>query len=130
MYHPVDNPKGARCTLWDTNINSYGRDPATGFGRRSLDNVGVQYCLRALNEGIITPAEFLDLNRHVGGYDNDGNVRAERTVADTEALRLAYESGRVNVGAGGLGAVPILHYRTYNDPVGDIHDRFRDFSVR
>jgi hypothetical protein len=36
----------------------------------------------------------------------------------------------MNSGAGGLASVPIIHYRTYNDPAGDIHDRFRDFSVR
>ena len=36
VYHPVKNPKGARCTLWDTNVASFGRDPKTGFARRSL----------------------------------------------------------------------------------------------
>jgi hypothetical protein len=36
----------------------------------------------------------------------------------------------VNMGAGALGSVPILHYRSYNDAIGDIHDRFRDFQIR
>jgi hypothetical protein len=130
VYHPVKNPKGARCTMWDTNVASFGRDPATGFARRSLDNVGVQYGLDALNRGRITPAEFLDLNDAIGGFDNDGVPRRARSVADADAVRLAYATGRLNSGAGGLATVPILHYRSYNDPTGDIHDRFRDFTMR
>ena len=130
VYHPVDNPTGARCTLWDTNVASFGRDPETGFARRSLDNVGVQYGLTALNEETISTAQFLALNAQVGGYTNDGHPHSERTVADPEAVRLAYATGRVDTAAGGLGAVPILHYRAYRNLDGDIHDRFRDFSVR
>ena len=76
VYDPVKNPKGARCTMWDTNVATFGRDPLTGFARRSLDNVGVQYGLEALNRGAITKAEFLDLNDKIGGFDNDGQVRA------------------------------------------------------
>ena len=53
VYDPVKNPKGARCTMWDTNVATFGRDPLTGFARRSLDNVGVQYGLEALNRGAI-----------------------------------------------------------------------------
>jgi hypothetical protein len=130
VYDPVSNPQGARCTMWDTNVATFGRDPATGYARRSLDNVGVQYGLEALNKGAITTKEFLDLNEKIGGYDNNGVPRAERTVADPEAVRLAYAAGRLNSGAGGLGSIPILHYRSYNDRLGDIHDRFRDFTVR
>jgi len=74
--------------------------------------------------------EFLDLNEKIGGFDDDGVPRPARTVADMEAVRLAYASGRLNSGAGGLATVPILHYRSYNDPTGDIHDRFRDFTMR
>lgn len=32
------------------------------------DNVGVQYGLQALVEGVITPEEFLDLNAQVGSW--------------------------------------------------------------
>jgi hypothetical protein len=130
VYDPVTNPKGVRCTIWETNIATFGRDPQTGFARRTLDNVGVQYGREALNRGIISTREFLDLNEQIGGFDNDGLPRRERTVADAEGLRLQYAAGRLNSGSGGLGSLPIIHFRTYNDPVGDIHDRFRDFSVR
>jgi hypothetical protein len=130
VYDAATNPKGARCTMWDTNVATFGRDPKTGFARRSLDNVGVQYGLKALQSGAISAAEFIDLNRRVGGYDNDGHIRAERTVADPESVRAAYAAGRLDSGAGGLGALPILHYRSYNDPLGDIHTYDRDFTVR
>jgi uncharacterized protein YaeQ len=130
VYDPVTNPKGARCTMWDTNVATFGRDPKTGFARRSLDNVGVQYGLKALNSNAIAPADFIDLNRKIGGYDNDGKIRAERTAADPEAVRMAYVVGRLDSGSGGLASVPILHYRSYNDPSGDIHSYERDFAVR
>ncbi len=130
VYDPVKNPKGARCTIWDTNAATFGRDPESGFGRPALDNVGVQYGLAALQSGAINKREFLDLNREIGGFDRDGNVRAARTVADPDAVRMAYLAGRVDSGAGSLGTIPILHYRSYNDSLGDIHDRFRDFAVR
>src|SRR5262245_39771010 len=130
VYDAATNPKGARCTMWDTNVATFGRDPKTGFARRSLDNVGVQYGLKALNAGTISPAEFIDLNAKVGGFDNDGHLRAERTVADLESVRMAYAAGRLDGGAGSLGSIPILHYRSYNDALGDIHTYERDFTVR
>jgi hypothetical protein len=130
VYDAVTNPKGARCTMWDTNVATFGRDPKTGFARRSLDNVGVQYGLKAFNGGAITAAEFIDLNRKIGGYDNDGHVRAERTAADPESVRMAYVAGRLDSAEGGLSSLPILHYRSYNDPLGDIHTYERDFTVR
>jgi riboflavin synthase alpha subunit len=44
----------------------------------------------------ITFDQFVDLNRRVGGHDIDGHVVSTRTVADDEALRIAFQSGRVN----------------------------------
>ena len=70
----VTNPGGVRCDLYDHAINVWGRDPATGFARRPLDNVGIQYGLKALNTGAITTAQFLDLNEQVGGFDADANI--------------------------------------------------------
>ena len=130
VYDPVKNPKGARCTTWDTNASSFGRDPATGFVRSALDNAGVQYGLKALNSGAISKAEFIALNRNTGGYTADGLLQAARTQADPEAVRLAYATGRINTGAGGLATTPMIHFRGYTDPAGDIHDRIRDFVIR
>jgi Tannase-like family of unknown function (DUF6351) len=131
IYSAVTNPTGARCTLWDSNVNIWGRDPATGFARRTLDNVGVQYGLNALEEGAITADQFLDLNEKIGGYDNDGNPRPERAVADPAALAIAYRTGRINSGAGGLPRVPILDVRPYSDfPQIDIHTYIHSYVVR
>jgi hypothetical protein len=77
-------------------VNVFGEDPRTGFAHRSLDNVGVQYGLLAFNAGRIDAEEFLDLNARVGGNDIDGNIVAARSVADRKALRIAYETGRVD----------------------------------
>ena len=130
LYHPVNNPAGARCTTSDMRANIYGRDTATGFALSPLDNVGVQYGLDALNKGAISPEEFVLLNEKVGGYDKDGNPVAARSVGNTQALTRAYESGLVNSGGGGLANVPILHSRSYTDAVGDIHSHERDLVVR
>ena len=45
-YDPRHQPDGARCDVYDHTVNVYGRDPANGFARRPLDNVGIQYGLR------------------------------------------------------------------------------------
>jgi Tannase-like family of unknown function (DUF6351) len=78
-----------------------------GFARRPLDNVGVQYGLAALNAGLISEAQFLDLNEKIGGLDIDANFIPERMVADRQATRAAYQTGKV-IGGGPLGSVPIL----------------------
>ncbi len=130
VYSAATNPSGARCTIYDTNVATLGRDPVTGFAYQALDNTGIQYGLTALQAGIISADEFIDLNREIGGYDRDGKPASARTSAQLEGLRNVYRAGRVNMGAGALGSVPILHYRSYNDASGDIHDRFRDFQIR
>jgi len=57
-------------------VNIYGTD-AEGFGRSVWDNVGVQYGLQALKDGVITPAEFLDLNAEVGSWKEPGDMVVE-----------------------------------------------------
>ncbi|MGW7684129.1 DUF6351 family protein [Kribbella sp. NPDC054772] len=131
-YNPVTNPRGTRCDVFDHAINEYGADPATGFARRPLDNVGVQYGLKVLRSGVITPAQFLDLNQRIGGFDADANLVPARTVADPEAVRTAYRTGRMTNGGGGLKDVPIIDYRAYSDNLayGDIHVRYHTLSMR
>ncbi len=130
VYDARTNPTGVRCDLYDNAVNLFGRDPKTGFARRTLDNVGVQYGLMALNAGKITAEQFLELNQNIGGFDQDGTIVAVRTKADSAALRTAYETGRVNSGGGSLGSIPIIDHRVYVDPTGDIHDSFRSFATR
>ena len=54
-------------THWDDLRNVYGVG-ADGYAKVPWDNVGVQYGLKALNDGNITPAEFLKLNATVGSW--------------------------------------------------------------
>jgi hypothetical protein len=131
-YDAQKNPKGARCDVYDHTVNVYGRDPQTGFARRPLDNVGIQYGLGALNSGAISTEQFLDLNEHIGGYDADAGFSAQRTTADLPATRAAYRTGRLTNGGGGLRHTPIIDYRNYTDdrPKGDIHLRYHSFSMR
>lgn len=130
IYNAETNPTGARCTIYDTNIASIGRDPASGFAFQALDNIGIQYGLQAFESGAISVDEFIDLNANIGGYDRDGKVVSVRTQGQLEGIEAAYKTGRVDQGSGGLASVPILHFRPYLDPQGDIHDRFRDYQIR
>jgi Tannase-like family of unknown function (DUF6351) len=131
-YDPKSNPGGARCNVYDHTINVYGRDPATGFALRPLDNLGIQYGLGALKDGAISVDQFLDLNEKIGGYDHDGNFRSQRSVGDLPAIQAAYRSGRLTNAGLGLRRVPIIDYRAYADgnADGDIHLRYHSFSMR
>lgn len=124
------NPSGARCDYFDDMVNVYGTDSKTGAARRALDNVGVQYGLKAFNAKQISFEQFVELNEVIGGHDVDGNIVAARDVADPAALKIAYQSGRVDTGGGGLNAVPILDTRGYFDMAGNLHERFRSMVIR
>jgi hypothetical protein len=131
-YDPVSNPNGARGDIYDHTVNVYGRDAETGFARRPLDNVGVQYGLKILNDGNMTKEQFLDLNEKIGGFDTDLNHIPERHAADRRAVIAARESGRVLQGMFGLSETPIVDVRMYNDamPNGDIHQIVNNFTTR
>ena len=130
LYDPQKNPKGARCTYQDNMVNVFGRDAKTGFARRPFDNVGIQYGLKAFNDGKITFEQFVDLNTRIGGHDIDGNVVSTRTVADAEALRIAYQSGRVNDTSKGMATVPMIDVRPYTEGTGDVHDTVNTHITR
>ena len=63
-------------THWDDLRNVYGVG-ADGYARVPWDNVGVQYGLRALNDGNIKPAEFLKLNATVGSWKESSDMVQE-----------------------------------------------------
>jgi Tannase-like family of unknown function (DUF6351) len=131
---PSPNPAGVRCDIYSAFVNVFGttRDPATGLGfaRRTIDNFGVQYGLAAVRSGAISVEQFLDLNEHIGGFDDDGNLVPSRARADPDAVVVAYQTGRVTNGGLGLATMPIIDYRSYTDDVGDAHLRFHSFAVR
>jgi hypothetical protein len=129
-FDPASNPSGARCDYFDDMVNVYGKDSKTGAARRALDNVGVQYGLKAFNSKQINFDQFLELNQVIGGHDVNGEIIATRDAADPAALKIAYQSGRVDTGGGSLNIVPILDTRGYFDMAGNLHDRFRSMVTR
>ena len=132
LYDP-ETGEGIRATIYEAGRNVWGTDPETGYARRPIDNTGVQYGLRALEDGTITPEQFVDVNERAGGFDINAKHVEERMESDDDLIALAYESGRVTNTGMGLAEVPTLNVGRYQDPVelgADYHDRFRDFSIR
>jgi len=64
-------------TYWDNLKRIFGTDES-GYGRRTYDNVGVQYGLAALKRKQISIAEFLKLNDNIGGWKAPVNMQPER----------------------------------------------------
>ena len=56
--------------------NIYGVGP-DGHARNTYDNVGVQYGLKALTDGNITPQEFLKVNARVGSWKEASDMVQE-----------------------------------------------------
>jgi len=129
---PALKAKPPRCTFQDNLIAVFGADPKTGAARNPFDNVGVQYGLKALNDGVINFAQFIDVNTRIGGHDADGKIVAQRQVGDEQAIKTAYMTGRVNEMTGGIKDVIYVDWRTYadGDPLGrgdpnvNVHDRY------
>jgi hypothetical protein len=137
-YDPNTNPGGVRCSIADAAINVFGPRPQSdwgpqekavghGFAGLPVDNVGVEYGLKALQAGQITPAQFVDLNAKMGGLDIDTNPTAARISATRPALANAYRSGMINE-TNNLDQTAIIDCRG-PDP-GAFHDAYRAFAVR
>jgi len=126
VYDAQANPKGVRCSLQDYMVNMFGRRP-DGFANRPFDNVGIQYGLKGLRAGLVSPAQFVDLNTHIGGADIDLNITTERTAADLVGLERAYRGGAIN-SANNLDKVAIIDLRG-PDP-GAFHDVYRTYAMR
>jgi uncharacterized tannase-like protein DUF6351 len=135
--YSATNPRGVRCEAQDYEIAIWGRRPIRsaaekaagyGFARRASDNTGVLYGLSALRSGVITPAQFADLNAHIGGFDQDGTWEPARTVADPGSLAIAYRTGQVNT-ATRLSDVPIIDLRGSANTL-DIHTDYHSWEMR
>ena len=126
VYDPAKNPQGVKCTLQDYMVNVFGKRK-DGFANRPFDNTGIQYGLDALRTGTLTPAQFVDLNTHLGGLDINGNVARARIVGDAAGLQRAYTSGAVD-SANNLDQVAIIDLRG-PDP-GAFHDVYRTYAMR
>ena len=130
IFNPATNPTGIRCSIFDSLINIYGTDPSTGLARRTDDNVGIQYGLNALGAGTITVNQFLDLNQDIGGFDQNGQVVAQRSVGNDDALQISYRTGRVNQGSGGYASVPVIDVRNYMDTGINVHQYIYSYEMR
>ena len=128
--NPELKAKGVRCTFQDNLVNVFGKDPKAGFARNPFDNVGVQYGLQALNDGKISFEQFVEVNSKVGGLDINGKIVPQRMVGDPLAIRRAYQTGRLNVGDGGLTTTAIVDVRSYVDgPPPPPFDALKDVDV-
>jgi len=127
----VTNPKGTRCGDPDLATAVWGATtgiaPGSSRALQTGDNVGIQYGLKALLEGAITPEEFVTLNEKIGGTDADSNRAASRSTADRAALDIAYRAGIVSSGKN-LGKLPIIDSRGFDEQ--GIHYIWRSFSER
>ncbi|HYW25245.1 MAG TPA: DUF6351 family protein [Terriglobales bacterium] len=128
VYNPATNPTGVRCTPQDYEVAIWGTRPKDGFAKRPVDNVGIQYGLDALNNGDITPDQFVALNQGIGGVDIDLNFQSARTVADPGSVAIAYRAGQVTNGRA-WADVPIIDLRGSHN-VNDIHTDFHSYAAR
>lgn len=141
VYDPVTNPGGARCNAWDWAVSVFGKTADGIRANETRDNVGVQYGLKALLSGAITPEEFVVVNEIAGGADHDTNPQAARTQADAPALSVAYRAGIVMSGRN-LAKTAVIDMRGWDDSglilqpgttarsTIPIHYVWRSFSIR
>jgi Tannase-like family of unknown function (DUF6351) len=143
-------------THWEDVKNVYGVGP-DDYARQTWDNVGVQYGLKALTDGNITPPEFLHLNATVGSWKDpgemvqegppfvpggppdpwsmrnqrlsaDGGVTpAQRRTGSTAAMNAAYEEGLY---FDGDIDIPIIDWRPYLEERLDMHNSHQSFASR
>ena len=114
------NPGGVRCSALDIMVNLLGRRPQSAWGAEEtaaghgfagipFANTGVQFGLAELEAGTITPAQFVDLNEKIGGFDVDARFVPQRIAGDPGAIRNVYRTGLVNE-ANHLDQVAIINH--------------------
>jgi hypothetical protein len=139
-YNAQTNPTGCRGTYQDFNESILGkRDRSVwtepekkygGFAKALYDNVGVQFGLKALQDGLITTEQFVDLNEKVGGFDIDFQPTKERSRGDADFAEIVYKTGTVN-DARQLDQVAIIDSRGLGnvDPLL-IHTMHHSFALK
>lgn len=150
--------KTVHWTYWDDLKQFYGVD-AAGFGRRTWDNVGVQYGLTALLEGKVDVQEFIDLNARIGSWKPAAEMQISRfwylagdpdpkkfNLWDSHNIAPPGEDGIAPRMSGDIKAMqaaywsgnvfignvtlPILDLRHYLDDELDMHHSYASFSSR
>ena len=139
VYDPKTNPKGVRCTIPDYLVSVLGRRPKSfwtsvektlghGFGQLPLDNVGVQYGLKALQAGTISPAQFADLNEKIGAITIDDAFTPARLEAVPAGIATVYRTGLI-ADPRQWANVPIIDLRGYSES-SEIHTSVYTYASR
>jgi len=139
VYDPQTNPRGVRCTIPDYMVGVFGRRPAArweavekkiqhGFAQIPLDTVGVQYGLKALQDGTINAAQFADLNAKIGAITIDDVLTPKRLQGDVGAIDTLYRTGQVS-DPYQWADVPIIDLRGYSES-SEIHTSFYTYASR
>jgi len=132
VYNAATNPSGVRCDTYDHDASMVGTFvDVDGVAKANVprDNVGLQYGLKPLQDGVITAEQFVQLNEGIGGYNVDRVWSLNRMEADWSALRTYYRGGLVSDGRQ-LAKVPMIDLRTQNGLGGDIHMNWRSMATR
>ncbi len=106
-YDSETNPGGVRCSVLDIMGNLLGPRPASawseqeqavghGFAGVPFANTGVQFGLAQVRSGLITPAQFVDLNTRLGGLDVDSQPTEQRIEGDPASIARGYRTGLIN----------------------------------
>jgi hypothetical protein len=137
-YDPKRNPGGVRCSILDFMKTLLGPRPKSawtpqekkagkGFAGTPFSNRGIQYGLRSLQLGLITPEMFVDLNEKIGGLDIDANPSAARLEGDDLAVANSYRTGMMDL-TDNLDQVAIIDHAG-PDP-GIAHDFAHTWWIR
>jgi hypothetical protein len=126
QYNAQSNPHGVRCTLEDYEVNIFGKNK-DGKAKIAYGNEGIQYGLQGLHNGLISPAQFVDLNTNLGGTTADDLYQPARSKADLLATKRVYQSGAADE-ANNLNQVAIIDLRGPDE--GSFHDVYRTYALR
>ena len=122
------NPQGTRCSIQDYQAAIWGKQGPDNVSPLPIDNEGVQYGLKALQAGIVTPEEFVDLNASIGGLSNDWTFVPERMSIDVQTATTIYRASR-HSDPRQLAKVPMIDVRN-NSNSGDIHQPYSSWVMR
>ena len=133
-YHPVANPGGARCSVQDYQQAIWGHGGPLDAAPLPYDNTGVQYGLTPLQQGTITPEQFVDLNEKIGAIDNEGEFTAQRASMDVATATTMYRAARTS-DPRQLAKVPMIDvrespFRDDTDGKSDMHQPYNSHVMR
>lgn len=134
IYHPINNPEGTRCSVQDYQKAIWGQSGPLNAAPIPYDNTGVQYGLVALQNGSISPEQFVHLNANIGGFNNEGEITSERSSMDIKTATTMYRAARTS-DPRQLAKVPILDVREVTleaapELLTDMHQPYNSYVMR